>query len=141
MSHINIAKLMIPRVFTEVLYEDDSVSKALTVMKKHGYTAIPVLDQKEQFVGCVSEGDFLKHFLNIGDIDLGLHKKFYVRDIVRKDFCPPVTIDTGTQEIIAAISNQNFVPVVDCRNMMCGILTRKAIIEYLYSHHLSEETK
>ena len=132
MSKVNIAKLMIPRVFTEVLYEDDTVAKALTIMKQHGYTAIPVLDKHEQFVGCVSEGDFLNHILNIGDMDLKTHEKFYVKDIVRKDFCPPITIDTDCKTIIEVILNQNFIPVVDCRNMMCGILTRKSIIEYLY---------
>lgn len=134
MSKINIAKLMTPRVFTEVLYEEDTVAKALSVMKQHGYTAIPVLDKNEQFVGCVSEGDFLNHILNIGDIDPETHEKFYVKDIVRKDFCPPVTIDTECKEIIDVILNQNFIPVVDCRNMMCGILTRKSIIEYLYQN-------
>lgn len=132
MSNVNIAKLMTPRVFTEVLYEEDTVAKALTVMNQHGYTAIPVLDKNEHFVGCVSEGDFLNHILNIGEIDLETHEKFYVKDIVRKDFCPPITIDTTCKEIIDVIMNQNFIPVVDGRNMMCGILTRKSIIEYLY---------
>ena len=141
MSKINIAKLMIPRVFTEVLYEDDTIAKALTVMKQYGYTAIPVLDKKEQFVGCVSEGDFLNHILNIGDIDLSTHEKFYVKDIVRKDFCPPITIDTDCREIIEAILNQNFIPVVDCRNMMCGIVTRKSIIEYLYHEKRKNENR
>ena len=27
--------------------------------------------------------------------------------------------------------NQNFVPIVDGRNVLCGILTRKRLIEFL----------
>ena len=29
----------------------------------HGYTAVPVLNDQEQYIGSVTEGDFLRHLL------------------------------------------------------------------------------
>ena len=35
------------------------------------------------------------------------------------------------KDVIAAVSNQNFVPIVDGRGVFCGIITRKGVIESL----------
>ena len=44
---MNIAKIMIPKVCTVFIHEDDTVRQGIEVMKRHGYTAIPVLDPGE----------------------------------------------------------------------------------------------
>ena len=51
--------------------------------------------------------------------------------MVRRDFCPLVSIDASEDEVISATLNQNFVPIVDSRNTMCGIITRRGVIAYL----------
>ena len=35
------------------------------------------------------------------------------------------------EDVIVAVSNQNFVPIVDGRGVFCGIITRKGVIESL----------
>lgn len=60
---MNIAKIMIPKVFTVFLHETDTVRQGLERFSRHGYTAIPVLNEEEQYVGSVTEGDFLRHLL------------------------------------------------------------------------------
>lgn len=51
--------------------------------------------------------------------------------LVRRDFCPALNIDADEADVIASILNQNFVPIVDGRNTLCGILTRRGVIAYL----------
>lgn len=128
MSNLNIARMMIPKPCTRVLHEKDSVRQGLETMAHHGYTAIPVLDENEHYIGCVSEGDFLNHILKQGTTDLKYHEQFLVKEILRKDFCPAIYMSSETSTIVKAISNQNFLPVVDDRNVLCGILTRRAVI-------------
>ena len=48
---LNIAKIMIPKVCTVFIHEDDTVRQGIEVMKRHGYTAIPVLDPGERYIG------------------------------------------------------------------------------------------
>ena len=128
---MNIARIMIPKVSTVFLHENDTVQQGLEQFTRHGYTAVPVLNEKEQYVGSVTEGDFLRHLLASGTIDRKLQERSRIADIVRKDFCPALTIDAEDSEVVTAILNQNFVPIVDGRNTLCGILTRRVVICYL----------
>lgn len=67
---MNIAQIMIPKVSTVFLHEKDSVRQGLERFMVHGYTAIPVLNEQEQYIGSVTEGDFLRHLLAIQTTDL-----------------------------------------------------------------------
>ena len=57
-------------------------------------------------------------------------EKFYVRDIIRKDFNPAVKIDVQMDELLNRAMHQNFVPVTDDRGTFIGIVTRQDIIRH-----------
>ena len=40
---MNIAKLMIPKLYTAFLHENDTIRQGLECFTHHGYTAIPCL--------------------------------------------------------------------------------------------------
>lgn len=128
---MNIAKIMIPRACTVFLNEKQTVRQGWEVMTRNGYTAIPVLDAEQHYIGCVSEGDFLRHILSTGSMDKLDMENHRVKELVRRDFCPPISIDADEAEVIASALNQNFVPIIDSRNTLCGILTRRGVIAYL----------
>lgn len=128
---MNIAKIMTPKVFTAFLHENDTVRQGLEIMTRHGYTAIPVLDDKHHYVGSITEGDFLRHLLVLETTDRRELEHYRIKDILRRDFCPALSMDSDDQTVLSAILNQNFVPIVDSRNVLCGILTRKGVISYL----------
>ena len=46
------------------LLEDHTVRQGLEKMKAHGYTALPVLTHDGEYVGSISEGDFLWHIIS-----------------------------------------------------------------------------
>ena len=59
------------------------------------------------------------------------HESYFIKDIIRKDFCPSLLIEAEQDEVIKTVMNQNFVPIVDGRGVFCGIITRKGVIETL----------
>ena len=128
---MNIAKIMIPKACTVFLNEKQTVRQGWEVMTRNGYTAIPVLDAEQHYVGTVSEGDFLRHVLDTGSLDKLEMENHRVRELVRRDFCPPISMDAEEGEVVRAALNQNFVPIVDSRNTLCGILTRRGVIAHL----------
>lgn len=67
--NMNIAKIMIPKVCTVVLHERSTIRQGLEVLAHCHYTAIPVLDAEEHYVGSVTEGDFLRHIIKTGTTD------------------------------------------------------------------------
>lgn len=128
---MNIAKIMIPKVVTVFLSENQTVRQGLEIITRYGYTAVPVLDTDQHYIGCINEGDFLRHILSLGTTDKKELENTRVGELVRRDFCPPLNIDADEKDVIASILNQNFVPIVDGRNTLCGILTRRGVIAYL----------
>ena len=128
---MNLAKIMIPKVSTVFLKESHTVRQGWEIMRRNGYTAIPVINAEGQYIGSVSEGDFLKFVMAAGTTDERHMEQFRVAGLVRKDFCPPLQIDADREQVIESILNQNFVPIVDGRNTLCGILTRRGVIQYL----------
>ena len=97
---MNIAKIMIPRACTVFLNEKQTVRQGWEVMTRNGYTAIPVLDADQHYIGTVSEGDFLRHVLNTGSLDKMDMENHRVRELVRRDFCPPISIDAEETEVV-----------------------------------------
>ncbi len=133
---MNIAKIMVPKALTVCLSANDTVRKGVEVMRRHGYTAIPVLDMNVRFLGCVNDRDFLRFIVTQGHTDPGEHETHTVREIMRQDFCPPVAITDSEDKLIDAALQQNFVPVVDDRGALCGIVTRRMLIAELTGREL-----
>jgi len=130
-ERMNIARIMIPKVSTVFLHEKDTVRQGLERFTIYSYTAVPVLNEQEQYIGSVTEGDFLRHLLAIQSTELKAQEQYRIGSILRRDFCPALSIDAEFQQVISATLNQNFVPIVDGRGTLCGILTRRNIIKYL----------
>ena len=128
---MNIPKILTPKAMTAYIGADDTVRQGLEVMRRHGYTAIPVLGEHGEYIGCITEGDFLRHILSTGSTSMKAQERFRIGELVRRDFCPPLGIAADDDEVIDAVLQQNFVPIVDDRGCFCGIVTRKSVIAAL----------
>ena len=136
---MNIIQMMIPKPLTFFLHESNTVRQGLETFRHHGYTAVPVLDESERYVGCVTEGDFLRLMMRCGTTDLKTYETHTIAEIVRKDFLPALQINAAPCEVLEAILNHNFVPIVDDRDTLSGILTRKSVIEWLADRYEKAE--
>ena len=59
--------------------------------------------------------------------------KIHLESIERDRDVKPVSINSSMDDLVKLIVDQNFVPVVDDRGVFIGIITRKAVINYLLS--------
>lgn len=81
---MNIAKIMIPKISTVFLHEQQTVRQGWEVMTCGGYTAIPVLDDEERYIGSVTEGDFLRYVFSVESLDKLDMEKHRVGELVRR---------------------------------------------------------
>jgi len=109
-----------------------SLRQGLEKMRHHGYTAMPVIAGDGTYVGTVSEGDFLWHMLENKAYSMKSNENTPISDIIRKGWNPAVKIDTTMSELLPPIMEQNFVPVVDDRDIFIGIITRRNVILHYY---------
>ncbi|MBQ8135720.1 MAG: CBS domain-containing protein [Clostridia bacterium] len=129
---MNIFYLLKPKSTVSYLYKTNTIRQGLEKMRAHGFTDIPVLDDNGEYLGTVSEGDFLWHLLRFKDDDIRSQESYYIIDIVNEERNLPVKTNITMDELLLRVMHQNFVPVIDDRNIFIGIITRKDIIKYFY---------
>lgn len=132
----SIIFLLKPKSEVAYLFAEDTLRQGLEKMHYHHYTAIPVIRKDGTYYGTVTEGDFLWQLVQREQCDIFQHipirktEAYYIHDIVRKGWNPAVKIDATMQDLLVQVMDQNFVPVVDDRNVFSGIITRKDVIQY-----------
>lgn len=129
---MNILYFLTPKIDVKYLNVNSSVRQGLEKMKYHGYSAIPVIDDDGHYVGTVTEGDFLWALYNDNNPDIKRLEKTELKSIIHRDY-HPVSASASIDEILSRAYNQNFVPVIDDREVFIGIIKRKDIIKYLAS--------
>ena len=134
---MNVAFFLTLRSKVTCINIDSSVRQALETMKKHGYTAVPVVTGNNIYMGTVSEGDFLWSIVKLqqkdgrlSEVSIRSLEDVKIKDILRKDRNPSVPITAPIEELLTRSMNQNFIPVTDDLGSLVGIVTRKTIIKY-----------
>lgn len=136
MEKINALLLITPKKELAYLDETMSVRQALEKMRAHSYSEIPVITKETgEYLGTISEGDLLWYIVDQKEDNYCNLQKLNVTNLIRKDFRKALTSEASAEEIINVITRQNFVPIVDDRNILMGIVTRAKVISELSNSH------
>ena len=134
---MNVAFFLIPKSHVAYLTEGCSFRHGMDKLRRHGYTAIPVVARDGSYLGSVNEGDFLWNIMSMGSLDLNELEEARIDDII-SDRTPPVRVTTPVEELMDRLLDQNFVPVVDDRDIFVGIVTRRSVMAYLMNREAEE---
>lgn len=129
---MNILFFLIPKNDITYIYDDFTLRQALEKMEYHRYTSIPIISKNGEYVGTITEGDILWTLKNWNEISFINTDNIKIKDIKIHRNYKSIDINKEMSDLIELITNQNFVPVTDDRNMFIGIITRKDVIQYLY---------
>lgn len=122
-------RLMLSKDKVNYLYGDCSLEQAMELFIKGGYSAVPIIDDKGGYIGTVCDKDFLRCYSNP---DFEHNKKnMNLIDVVTTDWNPAISLYTDVDNLLLLSMNQNFLPIVDDDGIFVGIITRKAIIQFL----------
>ena len=130
---MNVSFFLTPKSEVVTLRASSTMRQAIEKMEAHRYSAIPLLDDEGRYVGTLTEGDLLwriKHSMGTWREEA---ESTPVLAIERRVTHKTVHIGAEMEELLALASDQNFVPVVDDRDVFVGIVRRKSIIEYCAS--------
>lgn len=126
----NILFFLKPKAMCAFLHDDYTIRQALERMESAGYSALPILNRRGEYRGCISEGDLLWALKNLCYMDMRQAEAHRITEIGRRKDYIPVRVNTNMHELVARASTQNFVPVVDDKDTFIGIVTRSSIISY-----------
>lgn len=132
MNKDNILGLLTPKASLVYLNSDVTIRQALEKMRVHRFTSIPVVNHKDgTYVGSIAEGDLLYNLIKEESVSIKELEDKYITSIIRPKYMPAMKADTSIDELIELITIQNYVPIVDDRNILMGIITRKSAMKYL----------
>lgn len=129
---MNVLFFLTPKDQVDFVTDQYTLRQALEKMEYHRYSSIPLLNKKGQYIGTLTEGDLLYYLKNKEDLNLKAAEDVKLIDIPRHRDNQAIRINTNIEDLIFAANQQNFIPVLDDQDIFIGIITRKAIITYIY---------
>jgi len=132
--------------------ESNTIKNLFKLMDEHVVLGVPVVNDKSQVIGIVTESDLITHFTTLKTprgVNL-LGSMVYLEDLNEfneklKDHCAEIVKDLMTDEVITIDSNANLLdainlmskhdvtrlPVVDKNNKLLGIIARTDIVHQI----------
>ena len=126
----NILFFLTPKAMCAFLYDDYTMRQALEKMEAAGFTALPILNKRGEYLVTLTEGDLIWGIKNMCYMDMRQAEARRIMEISRRRDNVPVRVTTSMQDLVERATNQNFVPVVDDKDTFIGIVTRGNIIKY-----------
>ena len=119
------------------LYDDSTLRQGLEKLERSGFTAIPVINRNGEYIGTITEGDMLWTLKNKFSLDLRAAEDVSIQTVRRRARFEPISIDSNIEDLFSKAMNQNFVPVIDDKQIFIGIVTRKDIMGFCYREFIS----
>lgn len=138
---MNVLFFLKPKGELAYLYEDCTLRQGIEKLERSGFTAIPVISRSGEYIGTITEGDFLWTLKNKFSLDLKMAEDVPIETVKRRMRFEPISIDSNMEDLVSKARNQNFVPVIDDKKIFIGIVTRKDIIDYCYQEFMKKEAE
>ena len=138
---MNILFFLTPKASCEMLYDDESIREALERMELAGFQALPIVRKSDgSYCGTLTEGDLLWAMKNLCFFDVQQAEMHSIMEIAHRRDNLPVSVGHDMRDLLDKALEQNFVPVVDDRNKVIGIVTRRSILRH-YTESMGSEPK
>ena len=128
---MSLFSIFTPKSETYYLTEDVTIRQAVEKFDFHKFSVVPLLAKDGTYITTVSEGDILRYIKNITHFDIKLAENTSVIDIEKYRPYKACANNVSDEEIFKLALEQNFVPIVDDRNLYIGIVKRKEIIKMM----------
>jgi CBS domain-containing protein len=127
---MNIAFFLTPKAEVAWVSNKSTIRQALERMEHHRYTAVPVLTGEGVYDGTLTEGDLLWYMKNNSNISFRDTEKILLTSVPRRQNVRAIDINAEIEQLFNMALDQNFVPVVDDRQVFIGIVRRKSILQF-----------
>ena len=127
---MNLLFFLTPKQDVLYIYEDFTLRQTLEKWANQRYATIPVLRRNGEYLGTMTEGDLLWGIKNTHGLDLESSEEVSISSFARRRDYKAVPVTTSMNELFSAVLDQNFVPVVDDRNVFIGLVRRSSVMQY-----------
>ena len=127
----SIISILTPKKMTYYMDVHSTIRQALEKFDAHKFSVVPLINEEGKFAGTLSEGDILRYIKNEAHFDLSVAERVKISEIEHYRPYQSLRIDASLKELFDLSLMQNFVPLVDDKNVFIGIIKRKDVIALL----------
>ncbi len=128
---MNVLFFIRPKQEVAFIYSDSSLRQAIEKMNSCSYNEIPVLDRDGHYMYSVSALDLLLFIRKKGEYSENISLNSYLKDVKIHRDIKAIKVDNDIEDLYDVALSQNYIPIVDDRNVFSGIVTRKAVMNWL----------
>ncbi|MBQ8206686.1 MAG: CBS domain-containing protein [Bacilli bacterium] len=129
---MNILFFLLPKDKIHFVYEQFTLRQVLEKMDSCGFAALPILNNRGEYIDTITEGDILRYIKRHKNLSLKDAERINLKEIDIKRSVKSIKIYANVEDLLEVSLDQNFVPIVDDMNRFIGIITRRSIISYFY---------
>ena len=96
---MNISFFLLPKSEVTYIEQEDTVGRALRVIHKNGFQAVPVIDEEGHYVGTITEGDFLWNLIEDYHMDMEVMRKVRISSLRKRWDYKAVSIEATMAEL------------------------------------------
>ena len=133
---MNILFFILTKDKTHYVLSSFSLRQTIEKMEACGYTSLPIINEKGEYIATITEGDILRYIKKHNNLTLKNSEKVNITDLEIKKEVNSIKVYSNMEDLIDVALAQNFVPVVDDSNIFIGIITRRSIISYFAERNL-----
>lgn len=133
---MNILFFILTKDKTHYVLSSFSLRQTIEKMEACGYTSLPIINEKGEYIATITEGDILRYIKKHNNLTLKNSEKVNITDLEIKKEVKSIKVYSNMEDLIDVALAQNFVPVVDDSNIFIGIITRRSIISYFAERNL-----
>lgn len=135
-----ITPYIIPKEKVVVVKTDWSLERALLILTRKGTNSVPVINDQEQVEGIISKTDILDFMLKISrgnEIDFSQLSGHTVNEAMNKNHSG-ILANSIFSFAFEVLINRSYIPIIDLKGKLVGILTRKVIMEQVINYFKEE---
>ncbi len=127
---MNVAFFLTPKADVAWVRTTSTLRQAIERMEHHRYTAVPLLSPEGRYSGTLTEGDLLWFMKQHPTLRFEDTEYIPLETVSRRLDLRPIHVDAEVEQLLSLILDQNFVPVVDDREVFIGIVRRRAVLAH-----------
>lgn len=127
---MNIAFFLTPKADVAWVKTTSTVRQAIERMEHYRYTAVPLLSPEGRYAGTLTEGDLLWFMKQNPTLRFEDTERIPLERVTLRLKMPPLRISADIEQLFSMVLDQNFVPVVDDRDVFIGLVRRRAVLSY-----------
>ena len=128
---MNVLFFLTPKSKIKCVNETMTIRQVLEIFEHYRYQVLPIISKDGKYVKSISEGDLLYYLKNNINNKIEHFEDFNILEVSNYRSYKSIKIDTDIKTLYELLLAQNFVPVVDDKEIFIGIITRKAILDYV----------